>query len=393
MSDTPENVSPAAPAAQAAAANAQSGTTAVAAGGAAPGLPSERSGGPSAPAVAAKPKAGLRRFILPLAALVVLGYGGAKAYDWFVDGRFLVSTDDAYVGASTTIVAAKATGHVTSVPVANNADGSRRRAPGDDRRRRLSQRGRGREGPHRHPGRDDPAHRTADRRAGRDHRPGAGAGAIRRGAARGRDRRQRTRRTRIRPLEEARRNQYRLAAAARAGDRRSRAHRGDADRRPCGDRFGERGAGGRQGQSRRAAGAAQRGDASALRTRDGGSQGRARPLVHPSSRRLRRNRRQQGGRSRRFRSAGNPPARSGAAARLFRRRQFQGDASSPRSSPARRSMSRSTRSTVRRSPAMSPRSRRPRDRNSRCCRPTTRPAISPRSCSASRCASNSRPTP
>jgi membrane fusion protein (multidrug efflux system) len=85
------------------------------------GLPAERGGQPSAPAVAPKPKGGLRRFVLPLVALIVLGYGGAKAYDWFVDGRFLVSTDDAYVGASTTIVAAKATGHVTSVAVANNA--------------------------------------------------------------------------------------------------------------------------------------------------------------------------------------------------------------------------------------------------------------------------------
>ena len=42
------------------------------------------------------------------------------AYDYFVEGRFLVSTDDAYVGASTAIIAAKATGHLTAVPVVDN---------------------------------------------------------------------------------------------------------------------------------------------------------------------------------------------------------------------------------------------------------------------------------
>ena len=42
------------------------------------------------------------------------------AYDYFVEGRFLVSTDDAYVGASTAIIAAKATGHLTQVPVVDN---------------------------------------------------------------------------------------------------------------------------------------------------------------------------------------------------------------------------------------------------------------------------------
>ena len=42
------------------------------------------------------------------------------AYDYFVEGRFLVSTDDAYVGASTAIIAAKAIGHLTQVPVVDN---------------------------------------------------------------------------------------------------------------------------------------------------------------------------------------------------------------------------------------------------------------------------------
>ena len=52
--------------------------------------------------------------------LAALGFGGKTAYDYFVEGRFLISTDDAYVGALTSIIAAKATGHITEVPVIQN---------------------------------------------------------------------------------------------------------------------------------------------------------------------------------------------------------------------------------------------------------------------------------
>jgi membrane fusion protein, multidrug efflux system len=76
-------------------------------------------GPPVANAVPAK-RRGLRRFVVPVLILVALGYGGKTAYDYFVEGRFLVSTDDAYVGADTSIVAAKATGHLTAVPVVDN---------------------------------------------------------------------------------------------------------------------------------------------------------------------------------------------------------------------------------------------------------------------------------
>jgi membrane fusion protein (multidrug efflux system) len=57
---------------------------------------------------------------LPLVLLAGLGYGGHLAYHWFVEGRFLVSTDDAYVGATTAIIAAKVSGHVTEVAVVPN---------------------------------------------------------------------------------------------------------------------------------------------------------------------------------------------------------------------------------------------------------------------------------
>src|SRR5271168_2853018 len=79
---------------------------------------------PPAAGMPAKPapakRAGLRRFIMPVLILAGLGYGGKTAYDYFVTGRFLVSTDDAYVGADTAIIAAKAMGHLTAVPVVDN---------------------------------------------------------------------------------------------------------------------------------------------------------------------------------------------------------------------------------------------------------------------------------
>jgi membrane fusion protein, multidrug efflux system len=79
---------------------------------------------PAAGAAVAKPapakRGGLRRLVVPVLILIALGYGGKTAYDYFVEGRFLVSTDDAYVGALTSIIAAKATGHITEVPVVQN---------------------------------------------------------------------------------------------------------------------------------------------------------------------------------------------------------------------------------------------------------------------------------
>ena len=67
-----------------------------------------------------KPKRPLRKLVF--AALLAGGaaYGGHLGYDWWTDGRFLVGTDDAYVQGDITILAAKMTGYVASVEVANN---------------------------------------------------------------------------------------------------------------------------------------------------------------------------------------------------------------------------------------------------------------------------------
>ena len=82
-----------------------------------PGAPTP-AGAPTGPK--AQPKRSVRRFILPLVLIAGIGYGGNLAYNWFVEGRFIVSTDDAYIGADTAIIAAKVAGHIAQVAVPEN---------------------------------------------------------------------------------------------------------------------------------------------------------------------------------------------------------------------------------------------------------------------------------
>jgi membrane fusion protein (multidrug efflux system) len=65
-------------------------------------------------------KGGMRRLILLVILLAALGYGGKLGYEWFTVGRFIVSTDDAYVGANTSTIAAKISGYVVDIPVKDN---------------------------------------------------------------------------------------------------------------------------------------------------------------------------------------------------------------------------------------------------------------------------------
>ena len=65
-------------------------------------------------------KGGLRRFIVPVLILAALGYGGKTAYDYFVEGRFLVSTDDAYVRANNTMLGARVAGHIAAILPGDN---------------------------------------------------------------------------------------------------------------------------------------------------------------------------------------------------------------------------------------------------------------------------------
>jgi membrane fusion protein (multidrug efflux system) len=80
---------------------------------------------PTAPAseapVAAPAKKRSRKPLVFGALLVAaLAGGGYYGLNWWQVGRFQVSTDDAYVGADTSILSAKVGGHVTSIDVTTN---------------------------------------------------------------------------------------------------------------------------------------------------------------------------------------------------------------------------------------------------------------------------------
>src|SRR5690349_21584397 len=75
-----------------------------------------RLGGP------AKPKRNARRsVVVAVAALVALGAGTYFGASWWTTGRYMVSTDDAYVGARNSTLSPKVSGYVSDVAVEDNA--------------------------------------------------------------------------------------------------------------------------------------------------------------------------------------------------------------------------------------------------------------------------------
>jgi len=73
-------------------------------------------------ATPAKPQRRLNRKTLIAAALMaVLAGGGYYGHYWWTAGRYLVSTDDAYVGAKNTTLSAKVSGYVSFVLIDDNA--------------------------------------------------------------------------------------------------------------------------------------------------------------------------------------------------------------------------------------------------------------------------------
>jgi membrane fusion protein (multidrug efflux system) len=63
---------------------------------------------------------GKQTLIAAAVAIAMIG-GGFAGVRWWLDGRYMVSTDDAYVLAHNTTVASKISGYVDSIPVADNA--------------------------------------------------------------------------------------------------------------------------------------------------------------------------------------------------------------------------------------------------------------------------------
>jgi membrane fusion protein (multidrug efflux system) len=74
------------------------------------------------PVAATEPKLRLNRKTLAAAALLAaLAGGGWYGHYYWTAGRYLISTDDAYVGAKNTTLAAKVSGYVEAVTVEDNA--------------------------------------------------------------------------------------------------------------------------------------------------------------------------------------------------------------------------------------------------------------------------------
>src|SRR5215208_5350414 len=62
----------------------------------------------------------LRKIGLGAALVALLGTGGWYGYYWYMVGRYIVSTDDAYVRADMSALSAKVAGYVADIPVPEN---------------------------------------------------------------------------------------------------------------------------------------------------------------------------------------------------------------------------------------------------------------------------------
>jgi membrane fusion protein (multidrug efflux system) len=76
---------------------------------------------PAAAAVAEpEKKKGGRRMALPILAVALLAAGGWYGYQWWTDGRFMISTDDAYIEGDIASISPKVSGYVAAVNVVAN---------------------------------------------------------------------------------------------------------------------------------------------------------------------------------------------------------------------------------------------------------------------------------
>lgn len=63
---------------------------------------------------------GIRKIIFSLIGIALIAGGGWFGYHWWTEGRFIVSTDDAYIEGDIAMIAPKVSGYVESVAVSNN---------------------------------------------------------------------------------------------------------------------------------------------------------------------------------------------------------------------------------------------------------------------------------
>jgi membrane fusion protein, multidrug efflux system len=68
----------------------------------------------------AKPKRSTKRFVLPVLIAAAIGAGAWYGYEYWTTGRFMVSTDDAYIQGDITAIAPKVTGYIDRIDVVAN---------------------------------------------------------------------------------------------------------------------------------------------------------------------------------------------------------------------------------------------------------------------------------
>ena len=269
--------------------------------------------------------------------------------------------------------------------------GARRRSLGANRRWRLQADGRCGQGQGRHAGRDDRANRPTGRSAKGCHRPGRGADRLGQRAKAERRGRSATIVARIRAFAKARLGRTSAPSNGWSRQRRTalawlrplpRPSRSRLPRKP------------RSPAPRRISTCCRRRSSRRSAPAPNWSIPRRRPSATSRSPRFARRSTASSATARS--NSGNTRSRACGCSRWWRwtasmSTPISRKRNSARSIPVRRSTSRWTPMAGGSSRAWSSRSRRPPARSSRCCRRTTRPAISPRSCSGSRFGSKLSP--
>ncbi|OLP61147.1 hemolysin D [Xaviernesmea oryzae] len=82
--------------------------------------PAQAAPAQAAQAQAAAPAKKRRGFLLPIIGLAVLAGAAWYGHEWWTNGRFMVSTDDAYIEGDIASISPKVSGYVESVPVIAN---------------------------------------------------------------------------------------------------------------------------------------------------------------------------------------------------------------------------------------------------------------------------------
>lgn len=81
----------------------------------------EQAAAPVAPAAPVQKKK-RKSFLLPVIGLALLAGAGWYGYQWWTDGRFMVSTDDAYIEGDIAVISPKVSGYIAKVNVVANQE-------------------------------------------------------------------------------------------------------------------------------------------------------------------------------------------------------------------------------------------------------------------------------